>query len=101
MTNSAPYTDGAMGPNLYTTPPGAYTRIHQDGSGTCDSCHLCLSGYNEIVLLRAGLSQHQKLLALKKMGIEFLYKIPHSDDWEDYGLKWPTNDIFEDLEKAG
>ena len=39
-----------MGPNLYISPPGGYTFLHLDGSGTVDSGHLCLSGYNEVLL---------------------------------------------------
>ena len=39
-----------MGPNLYISPPGGFTRLHLDGIGTVDSGHLCLSGYNEVLL---------------------------------------------------
>jgi hypothetical protein len=101
MTNSAPHTDGTMGPNLYMCPEGGYTRIHQDGSGTCDSCHLCLDGYNEIIMLMAGMSERQKMCALNLMGIESLYNDPHSDEWENNCLKWPTTETFEQLKKAG
>ncbi|CAM9938306.1 unnamed protein product, partial [Phaeothamnion confervicola] len=41
-----------LGPNLYITPPGASTHVHQDGHGTVDSGHLCLTGRNDVVILR-------------------------------------------------
>ena len=34
----------SMGPNLYVTPPASFTAFHQDGHGTVDSGHVCLSG---------------------------------------------------------
>lgn len=33
-----------MGPNMYLTPPGSFTSFHQDGFGTVDSGHTCISG---------------------------------------------------------
>jgi hypothetical protein len=41
-----------MGPNIYLTPPGSFTQFHQDGHGSADSGHLCLEGFNEVVMLR-------------------------------------------------
>ena len=41
-----------MGPNLYVSPPGSFTSLHQDGFGTVDSGHQCLCGYNEVIMLR-------------------------------------------------
>ena len=41
-----------MGPNLYVTPPESITHFHLDGHGTVDSGHLCIDGYNEVVMLR-------------------------------------------------
>lgn len=49
-----------MGPNMYVTPPAAFTHFHQDGHGTVDSGHLCISGYNEVVLLRRLTERHKK-----------------------------------------
>jgi hypothetical protein len=49
-----------MGPNLYVTPPGSYTDFHLDGFGTVDPGHLCLSGYNEVVMLRRLNTDDQK-----------------------------------------
>jgi len=46
-----------MGPNLYITPPASFTHFHQDGHGTVDSGHLCLAGFNEVVMLKAALGQ--------------------------------------------
>jgi len=39
--------------------------------------------------------------ALIMMGVESLYKIPHSNEWDDCGLKWPTADTFGKLTDAG
>jgi len=49
-----------MGPNLYLTPPASFTHFHQDGHGTVDSGHACLSGYNEVVMLRRLTESHKR-----------------------------------------
>eukprot|EP00977_Amphora_coffeiformis_P024058 scaffold14974_cov195-Amphora_coffeaeformis.AAC.65 len=41
-----------MGPNLYMTPAGSFTHLHQDGHGTVDSGHYNVTGYNEVIMLR-------------------------------------------------
>ena len=74
-----------MGPNLYITPPASFTQFHQDGFGTVDSGHLCLSGANEVVMLRR-LSQRHKGHGLnllkgvhKNLRYDGLYDLPHGD----------------------
>lgn len=75
-----------MGPNAYCTPPESFTQVHQDGHGTVDSGHLCLSGYNEVVMLRRMPERH-KIHALSllrgegRQGAEYdgLYSEPHAD----------------------
>ena len=49
-----------MGPNLYVTPPSTFTHFHQDGHGTVDSGHLCMSGFNEVVMLRRLTERHKQ-----------------------------------------
>lgn len=74
-----------MGPNLYITPPGSFTQFHQDGFGTVDSGHLCLSGANEVVMLRRLPERHKEhglyLLKcnLKSLRYNGLYDLPHGD----------------------
>lgn len=77
-----------MGPNAYSTPPGSFTVVHQDGHGTVDSGHLCLSGYNAVVMLRR-LSEERKRHALflllegqeeKGAGYDGLHSEPHADE---------------------
>lgn len=75
-----------MGPNLYLTPPCTYTHFHQDGHGTVDSGHVCLSGYNEVVILRR-LTETRKKHALfllygdrNLLGYDALYGRPHGDE---------------------
>jgi hypothetical protein len=81
------------GPNLYICPPGGFTHIHQDGHGTVDSGHLCLSGYNEVVILRR-LPERHKYNAVdilnRTVGGNFapLYNLPHDDENEKPG--WMT-----------
>jgi hypothetical protein len=41
-----------MGPLMYVGVGRAYTSFHEDGSGTVDSGHLCLCGFNEVIILR-------------------------------------------------
>jgi len=79
-----------MGPNLYLTPPGAFTHFHQDGHGTVDSGHQCLAGYNEVVMLRR-MSEDRKLHSLEILnescvrregdrGYDAMYGLPHGDE---------------------
>jgi hypothetical protein len=92
---------------LYITPPAAFTHFHQDGFGTVDSGHLCLSGYNEVVMLRRLDDRHkQKALQIlnKYCGrneddipeYDALYGLPHSD-----GRKppWPDHDMIQRCKK--
>lgn len=88
-----------MGPNLYVTPPGSFTRFHQDGKhriccvlhnrihlkfnfciagyGTVDSGHLCLSGYNEVVMLRRLPNGHDSNAI--RADCKGFFEMPHSD----------------------
>jgi hypothetical protein len=45
---------------MYITPPASFTHFHQDGHGTVDSGHLCIKGYNEVVMLRRLTERHKK-----------------------------------------
>jgi hypothetical protein len=75
-----------MGPNLYITPPGAFTKFHQDGHGTVDSGHQCLRGYNEVVMLRR-LTETHKINAIRILNgkdssideYDALYGLPHAE----------------------
>jgi hypothetical protein len=55
-----------MGPNMYITPGGGFTLLHQDGHGTVDSGHLLVSGYNEVVMLRR-LPERHKVAACQSL----------------------------------
>lgn len=123
-----------MGPNLYITPPASFTQFHQDGhgmlylffwyslgwgytdclgffpspsSGTVDSGHLVISGYNEVVMLRRLKERHKKhalwILTGKrpnKTWWDGLYSEPHGDG---LGQKpgWPTVDMIRECEDMG
>ena len=93
-------------PNLYITPPAAFTHFHQDGFGTVDSGHLCLSGYNEVVMLRR-LPEDHKRNALNflhdhkrskdfKNSDAFLYGLPHSDGEKP---PWPNHDTINEWKR--
>ena len=76
-----------MGPNFYMTPPASFTHFHQDGHGTVDSGHLCISGYNEVIMLRRLTERHKKhalwILSGKQRGgshFDGLYSMPHGDN---------------------
>jgi hypothetical protein len=76
-----------MGPNLYITPPASFTHFHQDGFGTVDSGHVCLQGYNEVVMLRRLPVDHREnamnILTRKSSEhcpFDGLYKQPHGQD---------------------
>ncbi|CAB9515529.1 histone chromosomal protein 6 [Seminavis robusta] len=89
-----------LGPNIYITPPGSFTHFHQDGHGTVDSGHYCLSGFNEVVMTRR-LTERAKRHALnlltgsykRKRGPSFegLYDLPHADLLGEKP-KWPDNE---------
>jgi hypothetical protein len=90
-----------MGPNFYVTPPASFTHFHQDGHGTVDSGHTCLSGYNEVIMLRRMPEKHKRraLYILneregkKPSKYDGLYGLPHADN---IGEKpsWPKNDAI-------
>jgi len=92
-----------MGPNMYITPPGSFTHFHQDGHGTVDSGHVCLSGYNEVVMLRR-LPERHKRHALRFLTgsyknprehtFEALYNLPHGDGLGDKP-RWPDNEALQ------
>ncbi len=76
-----------MGPNLYITPGGGFTHLHQDGHGTVDSGHTVLAGYNEVVMLRRLTERHKRNACSMVSGTMFgptsydaLYGLPHGDD---------------------
>jgi hypothetical protein len=79
-----PATRPFMGPNLYISPPGGFTHAHQDGHGGVDSGHLCMEGYNEVVLLRR-LPERHKYHAVdilnKTLKSQYtpLYTLPHDN----------------------
>ena len=70
-----------MGPNLYMTPPLSFTHFHQDGHGTVDSGHLCMGGFNEVVILRRIPTRHKvnALSLLTKTRWDGLFREPHDD----------------------
>ena len=98
-TNGRP----SMGPNFYVTPPASFTAFHQDGHGTVDSGHVCLSGYNEVIMLRR-MPEENKLHAMSILNgdkdgegsYNTLYGLPHLDGlaqdpkWvsETYGIRF-------------
>lgn len=73
-----------MGPNLYISPPEGFTHFHQDGHGTVDSGHQCLTGFNEVILLRR-LTEARKSHALLLLqgntvtAYNALYGLPHAE----------------------
>ena len=92
-----------MGPNLYITPPCSFTQFHQDGYGTVDSGHLCLSGCNEVVMLRRLPESHKKNVlrllhnnheTIGKSSYDPLYGLPHGDGYTNK-TKWPSLSVIE------
>ena len=93
MNSVTPNGRPFMGPNMYITPPASFTHFHQDGHGTVDSGHLCIRGYNEVVLLRRLTERHKKHALWILTGnrdsdkeearpayFDGLYQEPHSDE---------------------
>ena len=121
-----------MGPNCYVSPGnyrvsrcfsclqmltivvftsgGGFTQFHQDGHGTVDSGHVCLTGYNEVVMLRR-LPEGHKLQACQMlpqfissctkedMARNILYRLPHEDNRKDCPM-WPTKPVIRQWKDA-
>jgi len=107
MNSVTPDAQPFMGPNFYMTPPASFTHFHQDGHGTVDSGHLCISGYNEVIMLRRLTERHKKhalwILSGKQRGgshFDGLYSMPHGDN---LGKKppWPNTDMIKECEEKG
>eukprot|EP00980_Cylindrotheca_fusiformis_P021651 scaffold8505_cov130-Cylindrotheca_fusiformis.AAC.17 len=113
MNSVTPTARPFMGPNLYVTPPAAFTHFHQDGHGTVDSGHLCLSGYNEVVMLRRLTERHKKHALMILTGdldealddcapsfFDGLYQEPHADKLGEKP-QWPTVARIEECRQMG
>ncbi|KAL3915235.1 MAG: hypothetical protein SGILL_005745 [Bacillariaceae sp.] len=105
MNHVTPSARPFMGPNLYVTPPASFTHFHQDGHGTVDSGHLCIHGYNEVIMLRRLTERHKKhalwILSGKRQDSSYfdgLYQEPHGDG---IGAKpsWATNEMIEECRR--
>lgn len=66
-----------LGPLLLVSLPHAMTELHLDGGGCLDSGHLCVTGYNE-VLLFARISPEQMGHVLQFLTDEGLLNQPGS-----------------------
>jgi hypothetical protein len=53
--------------------------VHVLGFGTVDSGHLCLSGYNEVILLRRLPKGHDRNAMLNALGGD-VFRTPHHND---------------------
>mmetsp|Transcript_2478 Transcript_2478/g.3628 ORF Transcript_2478/g.3628 Transcript_2478/m.3628 type:complete len:969 (-) Transcript_2478:1192-4098(-) len=112
MNKVAPNARPFMGPNMYVTPPASFTHFHQDGHGTVDSGHLCLNGYNEVIMLRRLTERHKKHALMILTGnlkeskvlnhtyFDGLYQVPHGDELGEKPA-WPTVDKIEECRKMG
>ena len=82
--------------------------MHQDGHGTVDSGHTCISGYNEIVILRRLPEQHKlracsmmpsrEQVNVEQQAKNMLYKLPHADLREDKP-SWPTRETIDEMNR--
>ena len=99
----APESRPFLGPNLYITPPGASTYFHQDGHGTVDSGHLCLSGDNEVIMLpRLGRDRTKEALEILRGDQNYdLLEEPHSDKTFAKKPMWPSPATLKKLKRAG
>jgi hypothetical protein len=103
---------------------GGYTQFHQDGHGTVDSGHSCLSGYNEVVMLRRLPECHKRQacqlipstssiatteqdpngafmdVACQNQAENVLYRLPH-DDFRSDKLTWAQTSTIEEWNKLG
>ena len=57
------------------------TAVHVLGCGTVDSGHLCLSGYNEVILLRRLPTGHDRNAMVNALGGD-VFETPHHNEEE-------------------
>lgn len=89
----------SFGPLIYAGVGGAFTPFHEDGLGTVDSGHLCLTGYNDVVILRR-LQGVARKDAANKLGIS-LDKRPNDVMGGANLFSWPTKEKIESFKKLG
>jgi hypothetical protein len=93
-----------MGPNAYVTPSGGYTQTHHDGNGTVNSGHVCLSGYNEVIMLRRLPERHKvnamAILSPDGVNVCDLWSEPHCPS-QKVRMRWATNDQIKKLDDMG
>ena len=89
-----------MGPNVYITPPGAFTAFHLDGGGTVDSGHQSLTGLNEVYMLRRmGPAAVERAMDLLRGGVEYgLNDLAHNEGEKP---PWPGPDAIKRAWDAG
>lgn len=88
-----------MGPNVYATPPGAFTWFHQDGNGTVDSGHQSLTGLNEVIMLQR-LGEEQKQAALTALADGHAYGLRTKAHEGDEKPGWPSQQVMNTLKDA-
>lgn len=90
-----------MGPNVYTTPAGSFTWVHQDGVGTVDSGHQSLGGVNEVIMFQR-LTDASKQMVLNTLANTAGGYSPRTAVHDD-GAKpaWPTRAALGELEASG
>ena len=73
--------------------------------GTVDSGHLCLAGYNEVVMLRRLTERHKSHALLLLTGssdfLDTLYQFPHLDGSVESQKEWPNNEAIKACERMG
>lgn len=80
-----------MGPYLFITRPGPITTFHKDGFGSVDSGHLCLSGYNEIIMFPSLADwQEKKVLEICGENAKSAFTEPH----ETTGVSFISSEPF-------
>lgn len=88
-----------FGPNVYITPAGNFTSLHQDGNGTVDSGHFCHKGHNDVIMMQRGTEKQMKEIENILVG-QGCYDpaVPHSN-----GIKppWPTKEQIEKCRAVG
>lgn len=93
-----------MGPNAYVTPSGGYTQTHHDGNGTVNSGHVCLSGYNEVIMLRRLPERHKvnamAILSPDGVNVCDLWNEPHCPS-QKVRMRWATHDQIKKLDDMG
>ncbi len=75
----------------------SFSQLYKLVQGTVDSGHSCITGYNEVVMLRRMPEEH-KHFAAEQLGYDGVHRLPH-DVGTKYENIWPKKSVIKKWEE--